>query len=43
MFERVLNAPMQLYLFRALLLRKCKDNTYQYQFVQRIQLREIYP
>ena len=34
MFERDLNAPLQLYLFYALLLKKRKDKPYQYQSVQ---------
>ena len=49
MFERVLNTPLQLYLFHALQLKKCEDKAYQYQSVQRfkdfqgIHLRETYP
>ena len=35
MFERVLNAPLQLYLFHPLQLKKCEDKAYQYQSVQR--------
>ena len=46
MFEGVLNTPLQLYLFHALLL-KCEDKSYQYQSVQIFfsenTLREIYP
>ena len=34
MFERDLNAPLQLYLFYALLLKKRKGKPYQYQSVQ---------
>ena len=35
MFERVLNAPLQLYLFHPLQLKKCEDKAYEYQSVQR--------
>ena len=46
-FERVLNTPLQLYLFNALLLKKREDKPYQYQSVQIFfsenTLREIYP
>ena len=35
MFERVLNASLQLYLFHPLQLKKCEDKAYQYQSVQR--------
>ena len=34
MFEKVLNRLLQLYLFHALLLKKCEDKPYQYQSVQ---------
>ena len=47
MFERVLNISLQLYLFHALLLKKCEDKPYQYQSVQirfsENTLRETYP
>ena len=47
MFERVLNTPLQLYLFHALLLKKREDKPYQYQSVQILfsenTLRETYP
>ena len=35
MFERVLNTPLQLYLFHAFQLKKCEDKAYQYKSVQR--------
>ena len=34
-FKRVLNTPLQLYLFHALSLKKHEDKPYQYQYVQR--------
>ena len=35
MLERVLNTPLQLYLFHELQLKKPEDKPYQYQSVQR--------
>ena len=35
MFKRVLNAPLQLYLFHALSLKKREGKSYQYQSAQR--------
>ena len=47
MFERVLNTPLQLCLFHALLLKKREDKPYQHQSVQIFfsenTLRETYP
>ena len=45
MFERVLNTPLQLYLFHALLLKKCEDKPYQSVqiFFSEKTLRETYP
>ena len=35
MFKRVLNTPLQLYLFHAISLKKCEGKPYQYQSAQR--------
>ena len=45
MFERVLNRPLQLYLFHALLLKKHEDEPYQSVqiFFSEKTLREAYP
>ena len=45
MFERVLNRPLQLYLFQALLLKKHEDEPYQSVqiFFSEKTLREAYP
>ena len=42
MFKRVLNTPLQLYLFQALLLKKRKGKPYQYQSVERFFSKQIY-
>ena len=34
MFEKILNTPLQLYLFYPLLLKKREDKRYQYQSTQ---------